>query len=107
MSRRRYRWDSTVHALVEITGEEPGPSRLEIVPDSHYEGQRTQDGTDISTRRRHREYLRVHGLATADDYTNTWKQAAKEREKFYSGDFDHAGRKEDVARAVHDLKRRR
>ena len=46
--------------------------------DRSYEGLKATDGTDISSRTKHREYMRRHGLTTADDYTETWKRAEKE-----------------------------
>jgi hypothetical protein len=54
--------------------------------DRHYDGLRATDGTDISSRSKHREYMRANNLTTADDFTQTWKDAAKERERVYAGD---------------------
>lgn len=53
--------------------------------DRHYEGLRATDGTDIGSRRKHREYMSVHGLAPADDFTNTWKQATQKRAEWLQG----------------------
>jgi len=81
--------------------------RLQINSDTHYDGAQATDGTDISTRRRHREYMRRHGVTVADDYKHEWAGKAAERERFYSGDFDKKGRTEAVERAVYQLENRR
>lgn len=65
-----------------------------LAGDRHYDGLRASDGTDISTRTKHREYMRSRGLTTADDFKGTWKQAAKEREAFFTGAPDKSLREE-------------
>lgn len=37
------------------------------------------DGADLSTRTRHREYMKANNLTIADDFKETWKRAEKER----------------------------
>lgn len=65
--------------------------RLSVVPamsglanalagDRHYDGLRATDGTDISSRSKHREYMKSHGYTTADDFTGQWSAELKERE---------------------------
>lgn len=44
------------------------------------------DGTVIDSRKKHREYMKRNNLTTMDDMTDTWKQAAKEREQFFRGE---------------------
>ena len=44
-----------------------------LVGDRHYDGMQATDGTDISTRAKHREYMRRHDLTTIDDFTGHWK----------------------------------
>lgn len=51
----------------------------------HYDGLRATDGTDISTRSKHREYMRANNLTTADDYTQTWARAEAQRKEVFSG----------------------
>lgn len=65
--------------MEEVLPEERGP-RLELNLDTHYDGIRATDGTDISTRAKHRAYMRANNLAMADDFKETWKAATKERE---------------------------
>jgi hypothetical protein len=69
--------------------------------DRHYDGLRATDGTDISTRTKQREYMRQHGLTTADDFKGQWASAAKERADIHTTGGDHAARRADVARAAH------
>jgi putative FmdB family regulatory protein len=74
-----------------------------LAGDRHYDGLRAPDGTDISTRTKHREYMKSRGLTTADDFKGVWQSAAKEREERLSGVVDNALRSEvsdQVMRAV-------
>ena len=59
-----------------------------------------QDDRDprYASRAQHREYMRRNGLTTADDFTETWKRAAAEREKIQKG-IDST-RKTDVNEAL-------
>jgi len=57
-----------------------------LAGDRHYIGLSAQDGTDISSRSKHREYMHRHGLTTADDYTETWAKAQKAREAYRRGE---------------------
>jgi hypothetical protein len=74
-----------------------------IVMDRHYENMAATDGTDIGSRRKHREYMKRHNLAIADDFKETWAKAAKEREKVYTGEHDRKGRREDIERAWYEV----
>lgn len=51
-----------------------------LAGDRHYDGMTATDGTPINSRTKHREYMKSKGLAMTGDFTETWKQAAKERE---------------------------
>jgi putative FmdB family regulatory protein len=71
-----------------------------LAGDRHYIGLQAQDGTDISSRSKHREYMHRHGLTTADDYTETWAKAAKEREAYRRGESGKGAiTRDDIARA--------
>jgi hypothetical protein len=59
---------------------------------------------DIGTRQRHREFMRQRGLTTADDYTKTWEQAAKERKQFFTDGGDRKERKEQIGRIAYELR---
>lgn len=65
-----------------------------LAGDRHYDGLRAPDGTDISSRTKHREYMKRTGLTTVDDFKGVWDRAAKERADFYSGTPDKELREE-------------
>lgn len=69
--------------------------------DRHYQDMKATDGTDISSRAKHRAYMKAKGLTTADDYRETWKKAATERAERLAG--TDASRKQDVQAAVQKL----
>lgn len=88
-------------------GERMG-RHLQVVPglavfnalssERHYDGMRATDGTDISTRAKHREYMKAHSLTTADDFASTWKRAAQERAARLQGEDPQ--RRHDIAQAI-------
>jgi len=51
-----------------------------LAGDRHYDGMQATDGTDISSRTKHRRYMKERGLTTVDDFKETWKKEAAERE---------------------------
>lgn len=72
-----------------------------LASERHYDGLRATDGSDISTRAKHRAYMKAKGLTTADDYRETWKKAATERADRLAG--NDPTRVQDVAAAVQRL----
>lgn len=71
---------------------------LANVNDRHYDGLRAPDGTDISSRAKHRAYMKQNNLTTVDDFSGTWAKQAKEREERMAG--QDATRKADIAEAI-------
>lgn len=59
-----------------------------LAGDRHYDGLKATDGTDISTRTKHREYMKANGLTMDSDFKETWAKAAKEREAMRNGTHD-------------------
>jgi hypothetical protein len=51
-----------------------------LAGDRQFDGLRAPDGTDISSRDKHRRYLRKTGLAMADDFKESWAKAKKDRD---------------------------
>jgi len=101
MSRRR--WIYINGEAIEVTADYSPQARDAanfVVGDSHYDGLRSPRGdqADISTRTKHREYMKRHGLATADDFKETWAKAAEKRGDFFAG--KDPSRVNDVVRAV-------
>lgn len=64
------------------------------------------DGADLSSRRRHREYMERNGLTVASDYKQSWETAHNERKKVFAGDWDNEGRRQDVVRAFEQAEKR-
>jgi hypothetical protein len=75
--------------------------------DRHYDGVCTPDGVDISSRSKHREYMRTHGLTTSDDFTGEWGKARQQRDDFFTTGGDHKERRQQLERALHENLNRR
>jgi hypothetical protein len=104
MARQTWHWDPEQGKLVEG----PGPRRVDgsgdgwRYSDRIYSGSpfKAHDGTIIDSKKKHRDYMKRHGLTTTDDYKGEWSRKAKEREAFYTGRHDRDARREAVARAL-------
>lgn len=72
-----------------------------LAGDRHYDGLRATDGTDISSRAKHREYMKARNLTTVDDFKETWAKDAAARNARLAG--SDASRAQDVAAAVQKL----
>ena len=107
MTRRRFVWSSADDCLVEVTPDYEQPSRDQarnhLISDAIYDGMKATDGTDISTRSKHREYMRRNGLTTMDDFSGEWAKAAKKRADYFQGKGGGAVTKDDIGRAIHQL----
>lgn len=68
--------------------------------DRHYDGMRASDGTDISSRTKHRAYMKSKGLTTADDYKETWAKAERERTALRTGTFQDKELRETLTKEV-------
>ena len=79
----------------------PGLAKHAMTSDAIYDGLRAQDGTDISTRAKHRAYMKAHNLTTVDDYSQTWQREAQARAERLQGVDPE--RKADVLEAMHKL----
>jgi hypothetical protein len=109
--RRKYRYDPESGEMVEVTADYAPPGKKGSLNhlgglwgDRHYDGLRATDGTDISTRKKHREYMKRNGLATADDFKGQWERDKKTREHY----MQNGGtiRRSDIAAAIERLQRR-
>jgi hypothetical protein len=105
MPRRRFVWDRDLKTLVEVPTDYEQPVRQDgsLWNDRHYENMQATDGTDISSRSKHREYMKRNGLTTADDFKGEWAKAAKNRADYYQGKGGGAVSRDDVGRAIHQL----
>jgi hypothetical protein len=79
--------------------------QVAIMGDRHYSGLRASDGADISSRAKHKAYMKRTGLTTADDFKETWHKAEKQRIDEKHG-IDPS-RKYDVAQAIEKLRDKR
>lgn len=89
---------------VKADWTDPGISTGHKSEAETYGEMKTMDGTDISTRRRHREYMHANGLSMASDFTEHWKTAEKKRAAVMSGDADTKERREIIGRALHEAR---
>jgi hypothetical protein len=102
MARRRF--VQIEGELVEVTADYVPSMPVDsgaLWGDREYAGMRSPlDGADISTRTKHREYMKAKDITTMDDFKGEWAKAAKAREAIRSGQ-DTDGRKADLLRAFH------
>lgn len=75
-----------------------------LAGDRHYDGLRATDGADISTRSKHREYMKRHGLAMADDFKDSWAKAQAKRDAYRRGERGTgAVTRNDIAETFHRM----
>jgi hypothetical protein len=111
MARRRWIYVNGVayEEGVDVIPENP----MEMLPhnrvigDSHYDGLRATDGTDISTRAKHREYMKRNNLTTMDDFNTSFAQALKRKAEYVTEGKHAAVKRADIERAIHQLQQRR
>jgi hypothetical protein len=103
MNTVRTRWIQHPLTLELVPAEEFVAPRMArdtgaLWGDLHYRETTGPNGEDLSTRTKHREYLRQTGLTTVDDFSQTWKRDAQKREQAFKGVDPERVR--DVARAM-------
>jgi hypothetical protein len=112
MSRRRYVYREVAPGQVEsfevgqdwrATGRGEGHKSEEEV----YGHIQATDGTDLSTRRRHREYMAAKGITLAEDYRDAWTKASQERADYYTRGPDKRAVRESLERAVYQVTQKR
>ena len=93
--------------LVEVTPDfDNSRAKMSVIGDRHYDGLQTIDGVDISTRTKHRAYMKAHNLTTVDDFKDTWRRNEQERIEFRQTGKDPS-RKTDMIEAVQRLMNKR
>ncbi len=80
-------------------------SAFRYISDDYYDGVRAPDGTDISSRTKHRRYMRENGLCTFDDYKETFERRAKERDDFFTTGGSSKAQVEDRKRDIYNAMR--
>ena len=91
-------WDAKVKMMT-------GPSReagYMVMGDQFYDGQQAPDGSDVSTRSKHREYMKRSGMVTFDDYASTFAKEQSRRDAYHSGERGSVNRS-DIERTIAKL----
>ncbi len=102
----RWRYDPELKEMVEISADwSDVESRAPVVTEGiAYANLRTTDGVDLSSRKRHRDYMKANGLALTGDYREAGPKAEAAR-------LDRSGQrreiKEIVGRAHHQMQTQR
>lgn|GEM_PF-959026 len=108
-SRGRWVYDEAQQKLVRAEDYRAPEVALNapILSGRFYEGSVAQDGTDIGSRAKHREYMHSNGLTMTGDYTQTWAQAEKERTAIRNGETGRGTkeRRQDLASALQKLRK--
>ena len=110
MTRRSYVYDEQLGRMVERTREPPQRANAlnhlgGLWGDRHYDGMRATDGEDISSRKKHREYMKRHGVTTSDDFKDTWAKARQQRDEYYTR--GGTVRRQDIVATIERLQSRR
>lgn len=102
MSRKR--WVQVDGELLEVEDDYLQVRDVPVVGDLHYLNlPPPMPGENISTRTKHREYMKRHGLTTIDDFPQSyWDKKAQER-----AENRDPSRKWDIARAIEQTTRRK
>ena len=110
MKRRFIQMMESPYDFVEVSQDYVPPVRsitdAALWNDRSYDGLQATDGTPIDSRTKHREYMKINDLTTADDFKGEWSEARKRRDEYFTGKKGSVSR-DDVARAIAQLERRR
>lgn len=89
-------WEDMGHAPEAEAKDAP------VMPGRIYDHLRAQDGTDISSRSRYKEYMKQNNLTHTSDFAGDWEKAKAQREAIQKGEHDKKERKEQVERAFYE-----
>jgi hypothetical protein len=98
--RRRFVLNPATGRLVEVAIPREPPAKVHIQTDTGYEGLRSSEGHDLSTRKRHREYMQQKGYAMMSDFAEEWREKAAQRADFFTTGGDHEGRLQNIEEAI-------
>ena len=112
MKKRFIQMREPPYDFVEVTDDyTPAPRTITdaaLWNDRGYDGLRATDGADISSRTKHREYMKANGLTTMDDFEGSWAKSRQQREAYYTGQKGSGSiSREDIARTIAKLEQRR
>lgn len=105
VSRKRWVYTSGGRPLpepieVDLDWRDPGIEPSHRSEHEIFGAQQAQDGTDISTRRRYRDYMKARGLAHMDDYKEHWAKSEQQRAELFTKG-PSKGVREAIKRAWH------
>lgn len=111
-TRRRYRFNEATQQMEEIGAEHVETPRGggHKSEEEIYGHLTTETGTDISTRKKHREYMRSNGLALHADFKETFARAQADREARRRGERPDAEVREsrsEIGRIAYELSQKR
>jgi hypothetical protein len=102
--RKTYHYDPEQGKMVEGPGRRrtDGSGDGWRFSDRLYSGTpfKAHDGTVIDSKRKHREYMKRHSLATMDDFQGDWERKQQQREAVFTGKHDREARREAIRRAI-------
>lgn len=106
--RKRYRWNPETCRQELIAQSEGSSFGLIVMPDIP-DFVSPVDGSIVHGRRSLREHNKRNNVTNAADFTNEWKEKAKERAKAFTpgAGYDSKRRKEHLIRAYEKLSRSR
>jgi hypothetical protein len=105
MTRKRFIQDPETLELIEVTADHQPDSRAgdaALWGDRHYSDTRGPNGEDLSSRAKHRAYLKSTGLTTTDDFKGEWSRAKEARDNYHRNGGTVS--KGDIQRAIAQLK---
>lgn len=102
---RRFRWDPALQKLVPAgLVEERRAVDASVLAGRFYENTKSPiDGSDIGSRRRHQDHMKLHNVTISSDFSGAWHRAAKEREAIRAGTHDKKERREQLERALYQI----
>lgn len=111
MSRKRYRYDLESKSMVEVPLDWTDAPRVCAPSEELIYGKlRATDGTDLSSRAKHREYMARNNLTLASDFRESWSAESIERTRAAEARAEAADRRSDLIETYKQLteaKRRR
>lgn len=108
VQRGMWVWDEAQGKLVDAASYVP-PSEAKDAPilsGRFYEdaGPSPVDGSEINSRRKHREHMRRHGLAMAGDFEQSWSKAEARRERIRAGEpMKIPGLRDAIGRKLYEI----
>ena len=79
-------------------------AHVAVFGDGYMDGVQAPDGSDIGSRRKRRDWMRTTGSADLSDFKESGAKAAARREDYLTTGGDHKERREQVGRALYNVK---